>query len=81
MARLGSLFRIPRPQLDRPALAACPCPCLTAALPIDNPAPWRGGVCRIEREEMWEHLESAFTNLRDCSFMHLDRLIDGRGTG
>jgi Transcription factor WhiB len=56
-------------------------PCLTAALAWDDPAPWRGGLCRDEREELWEHLNSTFTTLRDRSFMHLDRLVDGRGSG
>ena len=63
--------------------AACPvrAPCLTAALAADDPAPWRGGVCWSEREELWKHLELMFTDLRDRSFMHLDRLVDGRGSG
>lgn len=61
--------------------ACCPvrAPCLTLALAVDDPAPWRGGVCQKEREELWRHLKSVFTRLRDRSFMHLDRLVDGRG--
>ena len=63
--------------------ACCPvrAPCLAAALAASDPAPWRGGICHSEREELWEYLESVFTALRDSSFMHLDRLVDGRGTG
>ena len=67
----------------RQTCAGCPvrAPCLTAALALDDAAPWRGGICHSEREELWENLESMFTNLRDRSFMHLDRLVDGRGIG
>lgn len=67
----------------RQTCAGCPvrAPCLTAALAIDDPALWRGGVCRNEREELWEHLESVFIDLRDRGFMRLDRLVDGRGSG
>jgi hypothetical protein len=37
--------------------AGCPVrsPCLAAGLAVDDPAPWRGGVCHSEREELWEH--------------------------
>ena len=63
--------------------AGCPvrAPCLTAALVLDDPAPWRGGVSRDEREQLWEQLECAFLRLRDASFMRHDRLVDGRGIG
>ena len=63
--------------------ARCPVrsPCLAAALAVDDPAPWRGGICQEERTELWQHLESVFTSLQDCGFMRLDRLVDGRGGG
>lgn len=64
----------------RQTCAGCPvrAPCLTAALATSDPAPWRGGVCHSEREELWERFESVFIDLRDRTFMHLDRLVDGR---
>ena len=59
---------------------SCPvrAPCLTAAIVIDDPAPWRGGVARDERDLLWGQLESAFVTLRDRELMRLDRLVDGR---
>lgn len=67
----------------RQTCIVCPvrAPCLAAAMAIGDPAPWRGGVSHEEREALWEHLESIFADLRDNSFMHLDRLVDGRGDG
>lgn len=61
----------------------CPvrAPCLAAAIAIDDPAGWRGGVTRDERIGLWEQLESAFQNLRDLEFTRLDRLVDGRSAG
>jgi hypothetical protein len=67
----------------RQTCADCPvrAQCLTLALAVDDPDIWRGGICRSEREELWVRLESLFTDLQDRSFMRLDRLIDGRGSG
>ena len=67
----------------RQSCIGCPvrAQCLAAALAIDDPAEWRGAVSRQEREELWERLESIFLDLRDCNFMHMDRLVDGRGIG
>jgi hypothetical protein len=67
----------------RQTCAGCPvrAHCLAAALAVDDPAEWRGGVSRPEREELWERLESVFIDLRDCDFMRVDRLVDGRGSG
>ncbi|GAA3612591.1 hypothetical protein GCM10022236_12930 [Microlunatus ginsengisoli] len=65
------------------ACRRCPvrAPCLAAAIAIDDPAQWRGGVTRDERIVLWEQLETAFQNLRDLEFTHLDRLVDGRSAG
>ena len=61
--------------------SACPvrAECLSAAMAADDDAEWRGGVSRAEREHLWQALERAFLTLRDRDFMHLDRLVDGRG--
>lgn len=67
----------------RQTCASCPvrAPCLAAAIAVDDRAEWRGGVSRQEREELWERLESVFNDLRGRSFMQIDRLVDGRGSG
>ena len=69
--------RPPPPPRAMPPLPR-PSPCLAAAIAIDDPAEWRGGVTRDERDLLWEQLESAFLTLRDHDFTRLDRLVDGR---
>lgn len=54
--------------------------CLAAAIVIDDPAEWRGGVHHDERSILWEQLETIFAGLRDHEFMRLNRLVDGRST-
>ncbi|HET9871328.1 MAG TPA: WhiB family transcriptional regulator [Propionibacteriaceae bacterium] len=65
----------------RDTCAGCPvrAECLSAALAADDEAEWRGGVSPDERKDLWQALEQAFVTLRDREFMHLDRLVDGRG--
>ena len=67
----------------RQTCAGCPvrAQCLAAALAVNDPAEWHGGVIRREREELWECLESVFIDLRDRDFMRVDRLVDGQGSG
>ena len=65
---------------DQERCRSCPvrAPCLAVAIAIDDPAEWRGGIHRDERDALWEQLESAFLTLRDHELMRLDRLVDGR---
>ena len=65
----------------RDVCRSCPvrAPCLAAAIVTDDPAAWRGGIHRDERDALWEQLESTFLALRDRELMRLDRLVDGRG--
>ena len=66
---------------DQGQCRRCPvrAPCLAAAIVIDDPAEWRGGIHRDERDDLWAKLESVFLALRDHELMRLDRLVDGRG--
>lgn len=82
---LGALAAAVPGRRGRPATrdtcAGCPvsAECLSAALAADDEAEWRGGVSPEERRHLWQALEQAFVTLRDRDFMHLDRLVDGRG--
>ena len=67
----------------RQTCRGCPvrAPCLAAALVLDDPAAWRGGLNPGERQALWNRLEHTFHQLRDHDFMQLDRLVDGRSHG
>ncbi len=46
--------------------------CLAAAIASDDPAEWRGGVSRADREHLWSGLERTYREVRDFELMKLD---------
>lgn len=63
------------------SLAATPshcgrCPvvaeCLAAALASDDPAQWRGGTDRGDREHLWAGLERTYREVRDFELLRFD---------
>lgn len=54
--------------------------CLAAAIATADPAEWRGGVSRDDREYLWRGLERTYREVRDFELMRLDvsRLNKGR---
>ena len=46
--------------------------CLAAAIASDDPAQWRGGVNRADREHLWTGLERTYREVRDFELMRLD---------
>lgn len=46
--------------------------CLAAALASDDPADWRGGVSRPDRESLWTGMERTYRDIRDLELMRLD---------
>lgn len=49
--------------------------CLAAALASDDPAKWRGGLDRSDREHLWAGLERTYREVRDFELMRLDLTI------
>jgi hypothetical protein len=46
--------------------------CLAAAIVSDDPAEWRAGLSRTDREQLWVGLERTYRDLRDFDLMRLD---------
>lgn len=57
--------------------AACSrCPvageCLAAAIATDDPAGWRGGLSRDDRECLWAGMERTYRDVSDLELMRID---------
>lgn len=63
-----------QPQVNHQTCIRCPvaAECLAAAIATDDPAEWRGGVNRDDREHLWQGLERTYREVRDFELMRLD---------
>ena len=46
--------------------------CLAAAVASDDPADWRGGLSRADRECLWAGMERTYRDVRDLELMRID---------
>lgn len=71
-----------QPEATQQTCVRCPvaAECLAAAIATDDPAEWRGGVRRDDREHLWQGLERTYREVRDFELMRLDvTRLKGRG--